>query len=79
MELFRFPEDLVALQVAWLDTYTALAKVPLGVGTTTLRRRLIVLSCRLHSHPYWTTPARSRGTRAELRRQVGNRGWATVA
>ncbi|WP_030758819.1 MULTISPECIES: hypothetical protein [unclassified Streptomyces] len=75
MELFHFPEDLVALQVAWLDTYAALA----GAGRTPLRRRLIMLSCRLHAHPYWTTPGDSRGTWAELRRQAGARRWATAA
>ncbi|MFG2234849.1 hypothetical protein ACGFNX_33490 [Streptomyces sp. NPDC048723] len=79
MEQFRFPDDLVALQVSWLDTYTALAKTPAGAGTTALRRRLVILSCRLHSHPYWTTPDRSRGTWAELRRQAHARGWAAAA
>ncbi|MGW6577594.1 hypothetical protein ACWGAN_36240 [Streptomyces sp. NPDC054945] len=80
MESFRFPEDLVALQVAWLDTYTALARMPAGTtGRTPLRRRLIMLSCRLHAHPYWTAPGGSRGTWAELRRQARAHRWATAA
>ncbi|MER7000354.1 hypothetical protein [Streptomyces sp. NPDC000410] len=52
MNPFRFPDDLVALQAAWLLTYDALAQTPDDVGTTALRRRLIDLSCRLHSHPF---------------------------
>ncbi|MET9700503.1 hypothetical protein ABZY31_26795 [Streptomyces sp. NPDC006529] len=79
MELFRFPDDLVALQGSWLDAYAALAQAPSGVGTTVLRRRLVVLSCRLHAHPHWTAPGGSRGTWAELRRQARARGWAAAA
>ncbi|WP_371591982.1 hypothetical protein [Streptomyces virginiae] len=79
MEPFRFPDDLVALQAAWLDTYTALAKMPAGVGTTPLRRRLMALSCRLHTHPHWAEPGGARGTWAELRRQARARRWATAA
>ncbi|MGW7329275.1 hypothetical protein ACWGIU_11930 [Streptomyces sp. NPDC054840] len=79
MESFHFPEDLIALQATWLDTYTALAKVPAGAGTTPLRRRLIMLSCRLHTHPYWTAHGGSRGTWTELRRQARARRWTTAA
>ncbi|WP_328965189.1 hypothetical protein [Streptomyces virginiae] len=79
MESLRFPEDLVALQAAWLDTYATLAKAPAGIGTTPLRRRLIALSCRLHAHPHWTAPGSARGTWAELRRQARAHGWATAA
>ncbi|MFJ5553324.1 hypothetical protein [Streptomyces sp. NPDC093225] len=64
---FRFPEDLIALQVAWSRTYAALAEAP--AGATALRRRLIALSGRLYSHPYWTSPPGSRRAGAvELRR-----------
>lgn len=79
MESFRFPDDLLALQVAWLRTYDALAQAPAGAGTARLRRRLITLSRMLHTHPYWATPGRSRADGAELRRQARTRGWTTAA
>ncbi|MFD3809179.1 hypothetical protein ACFWSF_38685 [Streptomyces sp. NPDC058611] len=79
MESFRFPDDLVALQAAWLRTYDALARAQAGVGTAVLRRRPIVLSCRLYGHPYWAAPGRSRAGGAELCRQARARGWTTAA
>ncbi|WP_330261026.1 hypothetical protein [Streptomyces sp. NBC_00539] len=65
---FRFPDDLLALQEAWLRTYTDLAEAPPASGSTVLRRRLIALSGLLHTHPYWTTPAGWRAGGVELRR-----------
>ncbi len=67
---FRFPEDLVALQLAWQRTYGELARVPPGSGTTVLRRRLIALSGRLCTHPHWAAPAGWRSGGVELRRVV---------
>lgn len=64
---FRFPEDLITLQQAWQQTYAALAQAPAGTGTTALRRRLIVLSGRLCTHPYWTAPTGRRAGAADLR------------
>ncbi|MFJ1567459.1 hypothetical protein ACIOG8_25135 [Streptomyces erythrochromogenes] len=65
---FRFPDDLVALQEAWLRTYAELAQVPAEGGTTVLRRRLIALSGRLCTHPHWTPAAGWRAGGVELRR-----------
>ncbi|MFE9463315.1 hypothetical protein ACFYNW_06520 [Streptomyces virginiae] len=65
---FRFPDDLVALQAAWLRSYAELAQVPAGGGTTLLRRRLIALSGRLCTHPHWAAPAGWRDGGVELRR-----------
>lgn len=65
---FRFPDDLVALQTAWLRTYDELARVPTGSGTTPLRRRLIALSGRLCTHPHWAAPTGWRDGGVELRR-----------
>ncbi|MFG2486204.1 hypothetical protein ACGFSI_26050 [Streptomyces virginiae] len=79
MEPFHFPEGLVSLQAAWLDTYTAPAKAPAGIGSTPLRRRLIALPCRLDAHPHRTASGSAHGTWAELRRQARTHGWATAA
>lgn len=65
---FRFPDDLLTLQKAWLHTYADLAQAPATSGTTVLRRRLIALSGHLHTHPYWTTPTGWRAGGVELRR-----------
>ncbi|MEU6300281.1 hypothetical protein [Streptomyces erythrochromogenes] len=73
---FRFPDDLVALQEAWLRTYDELAQVPAGGGTTVLRRRLIALSGRLYAHPHWTAPAGWRAGGVELRRAARSRSRA---
>lgn len=79
MDSFRFPDDLLALQVAWLRTYDVLAQAPAGASTATLRRRLITLSRLLHTHPHRAAPGRSRAAAAELRRQARARGWTTAA
>ncbi|MFE6910008.1 hypothetical protein [Streptomyces erythrochromogenes] len=73
---FRFPDDLVALQEAWLRTYDELAQVPAGGGTTALRRRLIALSGRLYAHPHWAAPAGWRAGGVELRRAARSRSRA---
>ncbi|MFF4498630.1 hypothetical protein [Streptomyces sp. NPDC001546] len=65
---FHFPEDLITLQQAWQQTYADLAQAPAGTGTTALRRRLISLSGRLCTHPYWTQPVGWRSGSVELRR-----------
>ncbi|WP_199820461.1 hypothetical protein [Streptomyces sp. NRRL F-2664] len=65
---FRFPDDLVALQEAWLRTYDELAQVAGDGSTTPLRRRLIALSGRLQTHPHWAAPAGWRAGGVELRR-----------
>ncbi|MEU3370054.1 hypothetical protein ABZ734_06105 [Streptomyces sp. NPDC006660] len=63
-----FPPDLVQTQRDWMRTYDALARTPFR---TVLRRRLQLLSCRIASHPYWTTgTGRSTAARTELRRQA---------
>ncbi|MFJ3977387.1 hypothetical protein [Streptomyces sp. NPDC090021] len=69
----RFPDDLVDLQEAWLRTYAALAQAPAEGGTTMLRRRLIVLSCRLHAHHHWSAPTGWRDGGVELRRAARRR------
>ncbi|MEU6310765.1 hypothetical protein [Streptomyces sp. NPDC047014] len=79
MESFRFPDDLVALQAAWLRTYDALARTRAGAGTAMRRRRLVVFSGRLYGHPYWTESGRSSAGRVELCRQARVRGWTTAA
>ncbi|MCB5181508.1 hypothetical protein [Streptomyces antimicrobicus] len=73
MRPFRFPEDLLALQRAWHRTYTDLAETPTSAGTTVLRRRLITLSGRLHTHPYWTGRADWRAGGVALRRAARDR------
>ncbi|MFD0374587.1 hypothetical protein [Streptomyces sp. NPDC127112] len=65
---FRFPEDLITLQRAWQQTYAELAQAPAGAGTTALRRRLLDLSARLFTHPYWTAPTGRRAGAADLHR-----------
>ncbi|MER6314409.1 hypothetical protein ABT237_11645 [Streptomyces sp. NPDC001581] len=79
MTSLHFPDDLLNLQAAWLRTYTDLARQPARAGTTTLRRRLISLSCRIEAHPFWAVPGRSRAARVELRRRARARAWVTAA
>ncbi|MEU9233464.1 hypothetical protein [Streptomyces subrutilus] len=64
---FCFPDDLLALQRAWQQTYADLAQAPAGAGTTVLRRRLINLSGRLCTHPSWVAPTGWRADGVELR------------
>ncbi|MGW6981457.1 hypothetical protein ACWGE1_18735 [Streptomyces sp. NPDC054932] len=63
---FRFPEDLIAFQSAWQQTYAEHA--PAGAGTTALRRRPIILSGTLCTHPHRAAPAAWRAGGVELRR-----------
>ncbi|MGW4221498.1 hypothetical protein ACWEJZ_31335 [Streptomyces bacillaris] len=73
MDRFRFPADLIRAQQQWHDTYRALA-APRPRHTTELRRRLLLLSVRIHWHPFWSTPAGVRpAARVELRRVTGGR------
>ena len=51
----HFPDDLIETQREWNDTYAALAHGD-PVRTTVMRRRLLALSRRLVSHPFWGTP-----------------------
>ncbi|MGW4629720.1 hypothetical protein [Streptomyces rubiginosohelvolus] len=58
----------IAAQREWHATYRALA-APRPRRTTELRRRLLLLSVRIHWHPWWSTPAGwSPAARVELRR-----------
>ncbi|MFJ3728739.1 hypothetical protein ACIPYQ_40095 [Streptomyces sp. NPDC090045] len=79
MAPIHFPDDLLDLQAAWLRTYTDLARQLVRAGTTTLRRPLITLSCRIEAHPFWAIPGRSRAARVELRRRARARAWVTAA
>ncbi|MGW6463646.1 hypothetical protein [Streptomyces rubiginosohelvolus] len=68
MDRFPFPDDLIDAQREWQATYRALA-APRPRHATELRRRLLLLSVRIHWHPWWSTPAgRSLAARVELRR-----------
>ncbi|MFF4105425.1 hypothetical protein [Streptomyces sp. NPDC001903] len=79
MTSIHFPDDLINLQAAWLRTYTDLARQPVQASTTTLRRRLITLSCSIAAHPFWTVPGRSPAAWVELRRRARARAWVTAA
>ncbi|WP_405496297.1 hypothetical protein [Streptomyces sp. NBC_00096] len=79
MQFIRFPDDLLALQTAWLCTYEAMAVTPAGMGTSLHRRRLIQLSCDIAAHPFWTMPGRSTAARVELLRQARADRWARAA
>ncbi|MEU8098054.1 hypothetical protein [Streptomyces rubiginosohelvolus] len=71
MERFPFPHDLVLAQQEWHDVYRALAQ-PRPRHATELRRRLVLLSVRIHWHPFWSTPAGwTPAARVELRRLTG--------
>ncbi|MFB6664689.1 MULTISPECIES: hypothetical protein [unclassified Streptomyces] len=68
MDCFPFPDDLIRAQREWHATYRALA-VPRPRRATGLRRRLLLLSVRIHWHPFWSTPEGwSPAARVELRR-----------
>ncbi|MER5758908.1 hypothetical protein [Streptomyces sp. NPDC002082] len=79
MQFIRFPDDLLALQSAWLRTYEAMAGMPVGKGTSLHRRQLIRLSCAIEAHPFWATGGRSMAARVELRRQARADRWARAA
>ncbi|MBT2394258.1 hypothetical protein J7E87_33860 [Streptomyces sp. ISL-1] len=74
-----FPDDLVQMQKDWLRTYEELDRRSPAASTTALRHRLILLSCRLAGHPFWTEAGRSPAARAELRHHVRARGWTEAA
>ncbi|MFD6418674.1 hypothetical protein [Streptomyces sp. NPDC060194] len=69
MDVTDFPDDLVRTQHAWNATYAALA-APRPRDTTTLRRRLLLLSGRLWRHPYWATVPSVPTARCDLRQLV---------
>ncbi|MEU5069598.1 hypothetical protein AB0G95_36820 [Streptomyces virginiae] len=79
MMSIRFPDDLLDLQATWLRTYADLARLPPQASTAALRRRLITLSCRIASHPFWAVPGRSPAVQVELRRRARARAWVTAA
>ncbi|MCY0935942.1 hypothetical protein [Streptomyces sp. H34-S4] len=79
MQHIRFPDDLLALQSAWLRTYKAMAATPAGMGTSAYRRQLIQLSCAIAVHPFWAAPGRSMAARVELQRQARAGRWARAA
>lgn len=74
-----FPEDLVQVQCDWIRTYEELAHRSPVASTTALRRRLILLSCRLAGHPFWTEAGRSPAARVELRHHARACGWTEAA
>jgi hypothetical protein len=74
-----FPDDLVQMQSDWIRTYEELARRSPVASNTALRRRLILLSCRLASHPFWTEAGRSPAALAELRHHARASGWTEVA
>ncbi|MCX4657257.1 MULTISPECIES: hypothetical protein [Streptomyces] len=68
MDRLPFPDDLIRAQQQWHDTYRALT-VPRPRRAVELRRRLLLLSVRIHWHPFWSTPnGWSPAARVELRR-----------
>ncbi|MET9097174.1 hypothetical protein ABZX72_34420 [Streptomyces cyaneofuscatus] len=72
MDRDPFPADLIRAQQQWHDTYRALA-APCPRRATELRRRLLLLSVRIHWHPFWSTPAgRTPAARAELRQRAAD-------
>ncbi|MER7321884.1 hypothetical protein ACQV4C_31330 [Streptomyces albidoflavus] len=79
MDVTDFPDDLVQTQAAWNTTYDALAAPRPHDNTTSLRRRLLLLSAQLWWHPYWTTAPSLPAARSELRRLVRAHGVARAA
>ncbi|MFE2330243.1 hypothetical protein ACFXD5_41145 [Streptomyces sp. NPDC059385] len=71
--------DGSGVRAAWLHTYTDLARQPAQASTTTLRRQLITLSCRIAAHLFWDVPGRSPAARVELVRRARVRAWVTAA
>ncbi|MEU2907959.1 hypothetical protein ABZ771_34595 [Streptomyces globisporus] len=68
MDRFPFPDDLIEAQREWHAVYRALS-APRPRHAAELRRRLLLLSVRIHWHPWWSTPAGwSPAARVELRR-----------
>ncbi|MEU6628447.1 hypothetical protein ABZ905_09145 [Streptomyces parvus] len=78
MDRYPFPDDLIRAQRDWHATYRALAERPRHA--TELRRRLILLSARIHWHPWWSTPAGwSPAARVELHRMTAGARQADAA
>ncbi|EHM25682.1 MULTISPECIES: hypothetical protein [Streptomyces] len=70
MDRFPFPDDLIRAQREWHAICRALA-VPRPRHATELRRRLLMLSVRIHWHPFWSTPAGwTPAARVALRQQA---------
>lgn len=74
-----FPDDLVQMQNDWIRTYEELARRSPAAGETVLRRRLILLSCRLANHPFWARAGRSPATWGELRHHARTRSRTEAA
>ncbi|MFD4587285.1 hypothetical protein ACFWOY_14400 [Streptomyces sp. NPDC058423] len=72
MARYHFPDDLLRLQADWIRTYEGLAQQSPLASTTTLRRSLIALSCRLAEHQFWDGPGGT-AERASLRRAARRR------
>jgi hypothetical protein len=78
MDSTAFPDDLVQTQHAFNATCEALA-APRPRDTTTLRRRLVLLSVRLWWHPYWETAPSVPAARTRLRQMARAKEGARVA
>ncbi|MEU7429096.1 hypothetical protein [Streptomyces sp. NPDC040750] len=78
MDATDFPDDLVQTQAAWNATYNALA-AHRPRDTTTLRRRLLLLSVRLRWHPCWETVPSVPAARYELRHLARAHGAVRAA
>ncbi|MFD4143044.1 hypothetical protein [Streptomyces sp. NPDC058572] len=74
-----FPHDLVQMESDWIRTYKELADLSPTASTTALRRRLILLSRHLASHPFWTQAGLSPAARVELRHYARASGWKEAA
>ncbi|MER5870534.1 hypothetical protein [Streptomyces sp. NPDC002044] len=75
-----FPDDLLAVQQAWIRVYNQLARRP-ATGTLELRAELFRLSRRIGDHAYWGEgdPGRVRRTRLWRAVQDAPGGEAEVA
>ncbi|MEU2834913.1 hypothetical protein ABZ667_40830 [Streptomyces lavendulae] len=79
MTSIHFPNNLLALETAWQQTYEDMARQPPGTGTTTHRRRLLNLDRAISAHPFWAQPGRSPAARVELRLQARALRWVEAA
>jgi hypothetical protein len=72
-----FPEDLVQTQRDWYAVYRRLAEEPRHSASETavLRRRLLRLSVRVSTHPYWQTAG---GRLPAARMALKEAAWAEV-
>ncbi|GAA1501702.1 hypothetical protein [Streptomyces synnematoformans] len=73
-----FPEDLVQTQRDWYAVYRRLAEEPRHSASETavLRRRLLRLSVRVSTHPYWQTAG---GRRPAARMALKEAAWAEAS